>query len=88
MTNNPRFPPEQPRRLVEILTFEEGQLLDVAGPLQVFASCNDPSRACPAGRMPTRPRVLAKGGGVVTTSSGLPLVATTLPAAPICTWTR
>ena len=78
MTNNPRFPPEQPRRLVEILTFEEGQLLDVAGPLQVFASCND--LLALSGRPHAyETRVLAKDGGVVTTSSGLPLVVTTLP---------
>ena len=40
MTNDPRFPPNAAPRLVDILTFEGGQLLDVAGPLQVFASCN------------------------------------------------
>ena len=27
-------------RRIEIVTFPDGQLLDVAGPLQAFASCN------------------------------------------------
>ena len=36
----PRFPPHHPRR-VEILAFPSVQLLDVAGPLQVFATAND-----------------------------------------------
>jgi transcriptional regulator GlxA family with amidase domain len=39
MPKTPRFPPK-PRR-VEILAFDQVQLLDVAGPLQVFATAND-----------------------------------------------
>ena len=39
MPMNPRFPPNPPR-VVEILAFPAVQLLDVAGPLQVFASAN------------------------------------------------
>src|SRR5262249_45192423 len=38
-----RNPPELPRR-VELLVFPGVQLLDVAGPLQVFASANDRGR--------------------------------------------
>jgi len=40
MPNDPRFTPTAPRR-IEILAFPEVQLLDVSGPLQVFASVND-----------------------------------------------
>jgi len=43
----PRFTPK-PRR-IEILAFRDVQLLDVAGPLQVFATANDLTRA---GRTP------------------------------------
>lgn len=79
MTNDPRFPLDPVSRLIDILTFEGGQLLDIAGPLQVFASCNALSRQ--SGRADAyQTRVLAKNGGVVTTSSGLSLVATALPA--------
>ena len=38
MPSNPRIPP---RRDIEIVAFADLQLLDVAGPLQVFASAND-----------------------------------------------
>lgn len=79
MPNNPRFPPDFAARLVDVLTFDGGQLLDVAGPLQVFASCNSLLRR--SGRTDAyRTRVLARDGGAVTTSSGLALVATALPA--------
>jgi transcriptional regulator GlxA family with amidase domain len=65
---------------VTVLAFDGCQLLDVAGPLQVFASCND--LLAQAGRPPVyAARVLAKGGGLVTTSSGLALVADGLPPA-------
>jgi hypothetical protein len=40
MTKAPRFPPDAPR-LVEILAFPSVQLLDVTGPLQVFATANE-----------------------------------------------
>ena len=44
MPKTPRFAPERFRR-IEILAFPDVQLLDVAGPLQVFASANDLYRA-------------------------------------------
>ena len=64
---------------MEILTFDGGQLLDVAGPLQVFASCNDllAEQNRPAAYSLG---VLARGGGMVTMSSGLALSATDLDA--------
>ncbi|HZF35935.1 MAG TPA: GlxA family transcriptional regulator, partial [Candidatus Angelobacter sp.] len=40
MPKNPRFTPNRPLR-IELLAFPDVQLLDVAGPLQVFASAND-----------------------------------------------
>ena len=43
MPKTPRFTPTR-RRRIEILAFEGVQLLDVAGPLQVFASANDLAR--------------------------------------------
>ena len=67
-----------PRR-IEILAFPDAQLLDVAGPLQVFASANDEARM--AGRpAPYDPLVVA-AAGMVRTSSGLALAAAPLPAA-------
>ena len=65
---------------VEILTFPDGQLLDVAGPLQAFASCNDElgERGQPAAYIVT---VLAAGGGQVATSSGLGMAVAPLPSA-------
>lgn len=38
--NTPPIPPSGPRR-VEVLAFPSVQLLDVAGPLQVFSSANE-----------------------------------------------
>lgn len=65
---------------VEILTFPDGQLLDVAGPLQAFASCN--GLLGEQGRPPAYTiTALAAGGGQVTMSSGLGLALAPLPPA-------
>lgn len=67
-------------RRVEILTFPDGQLLDVAGPLQTFASCNDVLGE--QGRPPAYiAAAVAAGGGQVAMSSGLGLAVQPLPAA-------
>ncbi len=66
---------------VDILTFPGGQLLDVAGPLQAFASCND-LLAERGGSAPYALQVVAKGGGTVTMSSGLALMTADLTASP------
>jgi transcriptional regulator GlxA family with amidase domain len=66
MPKNPRFTPR--RRRIEILAFPDVQLLDVAGPLQVFASANELARA--AGEplpyelavVAEQPLVIASGG--------------------------
>lgn len=69
-------------RLIVILTYPEGQSLDVVGPLEVFATANrfleDPARL--AGRRGPNPRpyrieVVAPEAGPVRMQSGLSLVA-------------
>ncbi len=74
----PRFPP-RPSRRVEILAYPAVQLLDVAGPLQVFATANDIA----AGPPPYDPVVVAKEPRGVTSSAGLTLATEALsdPAA-------
>lgn len=66
-------------RPVEVVVFPAVQLLDVTGPLQVFASANDIA-VQPGGVAPYALRVVAKGGGSVTASAGLGLTADVLPA--------
>lgn len=68
-------------RRVEILGFPACQLLDVTGPLQVFASANDQLRQT-GQAAPYAPVVVAATGRLVT-SSGLAIEAETLPAAPM-----
>ena len=71
MPKSPRFTPSPLR--IEILAFERVQLLDVAGPLQVFASANDLVTAAGNAR-PYEPIVVAQRSQV-TTSAGLGLAA-------------
>ncbi len=77
MTDVQHFTPNRPRR-VEILAFEMAQLLDVAGPLQVFATANDLAahRRSPA---PYALEVVAPSAPGVRTSAGLGLIVTPLP---------
>ncbi len=83
MPKDPRFPPTP--RGVDILAFPGVQLLDVAGPLQVFASANDLA-AGPDGEPPYAPRVVAQED-TIASSAGLGLAAAPLPAidAPLDT---
>ena len=74
MTKSPRFPPDAPRP-VEVLAFPSVQLLDVAGPLQVFATANEHGGV----GQPYVPRVIAAGDPNLTASAGLRLVAEPLP---------
>jgi hypothetical protein len=74
MPKTPRFAPNLDRPLpvrpVEVVVFPGVQMLDVTGPLQVFATTND--IVAQLGR--TRPyelRVVAKNGRNVTASAGL-----------------
>ncbi|MBA1296286.1 GlxA family transcriptional regulator [Pseudomonas lurida] len=67
-------------RTVHVLAFPNAQVLDVTGPLQVFASTNDLARqrGLP---LPYAVSVVAAQAQPVVTSAGLALVAEPLPAA-------
>jgi transcriptional regulator GlxA family with amidase domain len=77
---SPKTPPiaPTPPRAVEILTFPAVQLLDVAGPLQVFASANEQA-AARGSPCPYRTRVVAPGAAVAATAG---LVFATEPLPP------
>ncbi|WP_434625027.1 GlxA family transcriptional regulator [Pseudomonas sp. Z1-29] len=66
-------------KTVHVLAFANVQVLDVTGPLQVFASANDlaPGKGLPA---PYAPTVIAAVGGAVMSSAGLALMAEPLPS--------
>lgn len=84
MPKTPRFPPNRlpPKRarIVDVLAYPGVQLLDVAGPLQVFSSANDLAEQAWDAR-PYALRVVARGGRSVTASSGLGLAVKPLPRA-------
>ncbi len=87
---NPRFAPKpaglDPTRIVEILVFPSVQLLDVAGPLQVFASANEHMTGL--GRpAPYAMRTVAVEAGAIESSAGLGLAAAPLTniASPLDT---
>jgi len=61
-------------RSILLLAFPDVQLLDVCGPLQVFACANELAVQRGFGE-PYAPRVVAAAGGLLTTSSGLALLA-------------
>ena len=63
MPKSPRFPPNAPghaSRIIEMLAYPAVQLLDVTGPLQVFATANEQSRRR-AALPPYTLRVVASG---------------------------
>jgi transcriptional regulator GlxA family with amidase domain len=88
MPKTPLFPPKRPApavltaaarhapRRVEILAFPRVQLLDVAGPLQVFATTNE---LAPHGGMPPYEALVVAAGPSVVTSAGLGLMTQALP---------
>ena len=65
-------------KTIHVLAFANVQLLDVTGPLQVFASANDIFRQ-QGFPPPYAPSVIASGGGAVMSSAGLALLAEPLP---------
>jgi transcriptional regulator GlxA family with amidase domain len=73
MPMSPRSSPS-PVRVIEILTYPAVQILDVTGPVQVFASANDFVVAA-GDAPPYRINVVAPGGKSATASSGLTLAA-------------
>src|ERR1700748_9682 len=82
MPKSPRFQPTpvrgHPARVVEVLAFPAVQLLDVTGPLQVFATANE--HVVQAGGTPPYVlRVVAKGEQGVTASAGLGIATSPLP---------
>jgi transcriptional regulator GlxA family with amidase domain len=77
MPKRPRSPPTA-TRVIEVLAFPSVQLLDVTGPVQVFASAND--FATEAGATPPYElRVVTQAGRSVTASAGVELAAAALP---------
>ncbi|MEX5511498.1 GlxA family transcriptional regulator [Pseudomonas paralactis] len=66
-------------KIIHVLAFENAQVLDVTGPLQVFASANDllRQRGLP---LPYAVNVIAAQAEPVRTSAGLALLAEPLPA--------
>jgi transcriptional regulator GlxA family with amidase domain len=79
MPKIPRSPP-QALRVVEMLVYPAVQMLDVTGPLQVFATAND-QVATTGAPPPYALRVVAPGGKGVTASAGLGISALPLPRA-------
>ena len=86
MPKTPRSPPSPRRvlprrgaaRIVEVLAFPDVQLLDVTGPLQVFATANE--QAVRAGDAPPYAlHVVAKNIAQVTASAGLQVATEKLP---------
>jgi transcriptional regulator GlxA family with amidase domain len=79
MPITPRFPPIA-ARTIDVVAYPAAQLLDVTGPLQVFATTNDLAKSVGVDP-PYRIQVVAPGQEGVTTSSGLGLMTVPLPAA-------
>jgi transcriptional regulator GlxA family with amidase domain len=88
MPKTPRSPPSSVRaaphnhaaRLVEVLAFPDVQLLDVTGPLQVFATANEQT-VLAGGAPPYALKVVAKGAAQVKASAGLQIATHELPRA-------
>src|SRR5215469_8955317 len=78
----PKYPRSSPNpvRVIDVLAYPAVQLLDVAGPVQVFASANN-LVAEAGGAPPYRLRVVAQGGEGVTASAGVTLAAGALTQA-------
>jgi transcriptional regulator GlxA family with amidase domain len=71
MPKSPRSSPNQ-IRVIEVLTFPAVQLLDITGPVQVFASANDVI-ADAGGTPPYRLRLVTQGEQGVVSSAGVTL---------------
>ena len=81
MPKTPLFPPNlpgDPVRIIEMLAYPRVQLLDVCGPLQVFATANE-QVAESGGTPPYVLRVVAKDTQSVTASAGLGIATSQLP---------
>jgi transcriptional regulator GlxA family with amidase domain len=87
MPKTPRFSPSSisraarsSARVIEVLAYPSVQLLDVTGPLQVFATANEQILEA-GGTPPYAFRVVAKDRARVTASSGLEIATESLPRA-------
>src|SRR5262249_32466703 len=76
MPKSPRSSPSQSRS-IEVLTFPAVQLLDVTGPVQVFASANDVV-ANAGGAPPYQVKLVTQGDQGVMSSAGVALAAASL----------
>jgi transcriptional regulator GlxA family with amidase domain len=76
MPKSPRSSPN-PIRVIDVLTYPAVQVLDVTGPIQVFASANA-FVAEAGGAPPYQLKVVTPGGGGATASAGLTIVAAPL----------
>jgi transcriptional regulator GlxA family with amidase domain len=83
MPESPRFAPNAVR-VIDVLAYPAVQLLDVTGPIQVFASANDFVTEA-GGAPPYSLRVVSQGGQDVTASAGLALATGPLTRAPLDT---
>jgi len=75
MPKDPRFPPNHLRR-IELFAFPQVQMLDVTGPLQVFATAND---VASGDAQPYAIDVVSQGGGGLASSAGVGLLTQALP---------
>ena len=75
MPKYPRFPPNHPRR-IELFAFSQFQMLDVTGPLQVFATAND---VAGGDAPPYAIAVVSRDGGGLASSAGVDLLTQALP---------
>jgi transcriptional regulator GlxA family with amidase domain len=73
----PQIPPTLPRR-IEVLAFPDVQMLDVAGPVQVFADANHQA-ARPHAPFAYGIRVIAPEGAQIRATSGLAFATEALP---------
>ena len=82
--NTPQIPPQAPRRgeqaprRVEVLAFPDVQMLDVAGPTQVFAAANERADG-PGALRAYSIRVIAPEGAQIRATSGLAFLTEPLP---------
>ena len=74
---NLQIPPRASRR-VEVLAFPNVQLLDVAGPIEVFHAANDQAARRHAGR-PYAVQLIAPGGARITATAGVVFATEPLP---------
>lgn len=71
---------DQPSRAIGFVVYDDANLLDVSGPLQVFATATEQIGAKGLHPAAYSTALVSAGGGAVETSSGVPLTTASLPA--------